>query len=323
LAALWTSTAAAQAVPGQPLDSRLTFSAGLDGTFGAASLLADTPYTQTDYFLMSADLSANYQLTDEISLSAGTGWSKYLSQGGGANEQYESRLQDTSLSFSIFPIVSDETYTGIIVTGGLSLRLPTSVFSQAEGLYTSISPSLTFIKPFGGAILVYSLGYNQNFHEYTSQTASASEFDLIARDGGVENLGADLVALDGVLPQFSIRNNFALLFNFAQVLQARVGFGFNDAWTYDNGTITQQDEFTSPYAVAGRGHRQNQSSSLGLRWLVTGDSFFGRAVVASATMSNAASPLTDDNRGLRFPFWDFESPQATRTAFSFSVSGTY
>ena len=314
--------AEAQAVPGEPLDTPFNVSIGVNNTFGAATLVSDSEFTQTDYFLTSTSASITYMATDELSFSLGGGLSKYLSRAGGINSQYEMRRQDTSLSASIFPLVV-EPNTGIITTAGVSLLLPTSDLSQAEGLYPAASLGLTLLKPVGGMILVYSFDFTKNFHAYTSQVFETTELDIIVREGGTERLGANRVAVDGVLSSFAVTNAFALIYNFHPAFQFRTSLTWSDSWTYDNGTITREDAFTSPNAVVGRGHRQTVVGSFGLRYLLVGQSFFGRGLTARFGVNTGGAPLTEDNKGVRFPFWDFENGQSSRTSISFGLGGTY
>lgn len=319
---LMASVASAQAVPGAPLSSPITTNVGVSSTFGAASLISNSEFTQTDYFLTSFSLGLNYQYNDQLSFSAGTGYSQYLTRGGGSNSQYEGRLQDTSLSVSLFPVFVEEN-TGIIASGGLGLTLPTSDLSLAQGLYTTVSPNLALIRPFGGMILVYSLGFNKNFHEATSQVLDSNELDVIARDGGAETLGAGRVAIDGVLPSFSVSNSFIFIYNFLEKFQFRTGITYIDSWTYDNGTITKDDEYVNENAVVGRGHSQTVAANFGFRWLVWGDSFFGRSVAARLQFNTAGAPKTSDNKSYRFPFWDFENGISNRTSINLGLSSTF
>jgi hypothetical protein len=319
---LLAGVASAQAVPGAPLDSPITVSAGVSGTFGAATLISDSEFTQTDLFLLNTSLGLNYQYNDSLSFSAGTGFSQFLTRAGGQNSQFEGRLQDVSLSASLFPVFVEEN-TGIIVSGGLDLTLPTSDLSLAEGLYTQAGASLTFIRPFGGLILVWGLGYSKNFHEATSVVLDANELDVLARDGGAETLGAGRVAIDGVLPSFSVSNSFIFIYNFAGRYQLRASLAYIDAWTYDNGTITQDDEFVNENAVVGRGHSQTVSGGFGFRALLWGDSFFGRSLAASIGATTGGAPKTDDNNSFRFPFWDFENGIANRTRLNLGLSATF
>ena len=316
------SEASAQAVPGEPIDAPINVSAVVQGTFGAASVLSENEYTQTDFFQLSNSLSVNWLVNPKWTVSLSGGYSKFLTRTGGINEQYEGRFQDTSLSASIFPLYVEE-YTGIIFTSGASLSFPTSDLSQQQNLYTSASGSITAIKPVGGMILVYSFGATKNFHKYTSATVDADEVDAIARNGGAEDLEANEVAIDGVLPSFGINNTFLIIYNVFPKFQLRASLSYSDSWTYDNGTITEEDEFTNENAVAGRGHSQFVSGGFGARYLLLGDSFFGRSLSARLQFTTNGQPLTDDGSGVRFPFWDFENGQANRTNVTLGFAGTF
>lgn len=320
--ALWSASVSAQAVPGQPIPTPLNVSASVTGTFGAASVLSESEYTQTDYFLISSGLSATYLINDEHTLSLSGGFSQYATRTGGINDVYEFRWQDTYLSWSMFPLYVEEN-TGIIFIAGAGVTLPTSDLSLAEGLYFSPDVSITALKPFGGMILVYAFGLSKNFHEYTSQVFDANELDVIARDGGAEQVTADRIAEPGVLTSFGMTNSFVLIYNAKPWFQFRTGLTYSDSWSYDNGTISEEDALTSPNAVVGRGHRQNVSGNFGVRFLVAGDSFFGRGLQVRLGANTSGPPLTSDNNGVRFPFWDFENGQSTRTTLSLGLSGTY
>lgn len=293
--------------------------------FGAASAISDSEFTQTDFSLLNVNLGLTY-FTPIPWLFAGvsTGFSQNLLETGGLNAQYEGRLSDTSLSISAFPLFIDKRVTGIIVSGGVDFSFPTSDLSRAEGLYTTVTPNIALIRPVGGLVIVYALSYSKNFHEATSQVLDANELDLLVRSGGADDFGANRVAIDGVLPSFSLANTFLLIGNvWPGILQARMALTFVDVWTYDNGTITSDDEFTNPNAVVGRGHRQTSIGSFGVRWLIAGSSFVGQGLVGRLQVSTAGSPLANDNESIRFPFWDFENGIASRTQITVGLGATY
>jgi hypothetical protein len=316
------ATVSQDAAKDEPFPLSVSVNAGLRS--GAASFISDSEFTQTDYLLLSTGLGLGYQITDELSVSLGGGFSKYLSDNGGQNFQNEGRLQDMSLGLGYGPIFQDEEYTGITLSGGIDFTIPVSDFSQAEGLYTSVSPSLSLSKSFGGLNLSYSLGFSKNFHEYTSATYPLDESQIIARSGGAENVKPGQVAIDGVLSEYSISNSFNLSYRFLEDFNARLGLTYGDSWTYDNGTITEADEFTNQYAVTGRGHAQSVGGSFGVGYNVPGvDSLGLQNLSLSLGSATGGAPLTADNKSLRFPFWDFESPQARYTSFSFGMAASF
>jgi hypothetical protein len=167
--------------------------------------------------------------------------------------------------------------------------------------------------------LNYSVGYSKNFHEYTSVVGDPNEIDILARNNGAENVSADLVATPGVLNSFSVSNSFGLGFGFLERFNAGLGLTFIDNWTYDNGTITTEDEFTAENAVVGRGHSQTMVGSLSLGYKPHGVDWLSTGVSATT----AGAPLASDNKSFRFPWWDFENGIAARTSVSMRVSASY
>lgn len=292
--------------------------AGVRGTFGAASVISDSEFTQTDFFLLSSNIGLVYQATSKLNLSLGTGWSQFLSRYGGTNRQFDGRPQDTNLSANFFPAFRDET-TGIIGTGGVSVTLPTSDFSRAAGLYTNVGANFTFIRSFGNLNFTYTIGGSKNFHEATSQILDADELDVLARDGGTEVIERGKVAIGGVLTEYSIFNAFGLNYRFPAGFNVNAGLTYADSWTYDNGTITERDEFTNPNAVVGRGHSQFVSGRFGGGYTIySGEYGF---LMSTLNVSTGGQPLTNDQKGIRFPFWDFENAQVSRTRVTIGLSG--
>jgi len=293
-----------------------TTSISLGGGFGAATALAESEYTQTDYFESSVGLSLSYSPIEDLSLGASIGYSKFLTDNGGSVFQREGRLSDLSLSAG-WPGWEEEN-TGIRISANASASLPTSDFSQFERRYLGVGAGVGLSKNFGGLGLSYNLGLRKNFHAYTSLVGDPNEIDLIARKDAAEVIGADLVALpEGVLSEWYIINSFSLGFAFLERYSAGLSLSYADVWSYDNGTISTNDEFVSPYAVVGRGHSQSVSGGLSL------SASINDYVGVDVSVSTGGAPLTADNKALRFPFWDFENGQAARTSVGFGVNASY
>lgn len=251
----------------------------------------------------------------DVTVSAGTGFTQFLSRGGGSQEPQEFRWSDTDLTLSrsiyTIPVVD------IGISGSLSYTIPTSRYSIATGSYGSLSPGLSFNWALGGLSLGYSIGYSYNFYEYTSTTFDPSEVDIIGRNGGTEMVASDAIAEPGVLTEHSLSNSFRVGYRFLEDFSVGMSFGFNDSWTFDNGTITQPDEYTSEYADSARGHSQGMSGALRFSYSPI------RYLSMSLSLSSAQPWKTADNKGYRFPFFDTEGPQSNRTRLGFSISGSY
>ncbi len=290
-------------------------SLNVNSSFGAATLLSNTEFTQTDYFRTGVNVGLSYNIIDELSVSTGIGYSKFLTDNGGRVFQREGRVSDVGLNFGWSGWTEENT--GISISGGGGFNFPVSTVSRTVGLVVGTSAGLSLRRSFGGLNFSYSLGGGKDFHRFTSVTLPIDDLDVIARAGGEENVGAGLVALDGVLGEWSISNSFGLSFGFLDGFSASIGLSFIDFWTYDNGTITQDDEFVNPNAVVGRGHGQAMTGSMRLGYRIA------PWLSASAAMVTNGAPLAADNRSLRFPFWDFENGQASRTSFSLGLGASY
>ena len=294
----------------------VSFSVSAGGSFGAATLLSDSQYTQTDYFASNVSVGVGYQPIEEISLSLGLGYSKYLTDDGSVYVR-EGRLSDTSLGLGWAGWTEENS--GLHFALGGSASFPTSRASQVERLYLGTGVNGSISRSFGGLSLSYSLGYSKNFHEYTSPVKDRNQVDILARNNGPENVTVDLIAEEGVLNSFSVSNSFGLGFGFLERFNAGLGLTFIDGWTYDNGTITQDDELTSENAVVGRGHSQVMVGSLSLGYRPHGVDWLSTGISATT----AGPPLASDNKSFRFPWWDFENGIASRTSLSMRVSASY
>jgi len=280
---------------------------------GIGSFVSD-PYARRSRVRYRVGADASYTIpTLDVSVGLATGFSQWLTEGGGSNTKQEFRWTDTYLSFSRGII---EGY-GMDLSAGLDFTLPTSAFSRAARLYTTISPSLIFGGDIGPMRLSYQISYSHNFHGYTSMVFDASEVDVLSRETGSEAVAADAVAIDGVLTEMDLSHSFMVRLRLHKQVSLSVNFGFSDYWTYDNGSVTQDDAFTSPFARVGRGHGQSMNGGVRLSYQPW------KYLSAALSMSSAQPWKTDDNRSYRFPFIDFESPANNFTNFGLSVMARY
>lgn len=292
----------------------------ISDTFGLGVLARDE-FTVTNANLLSFGWSFGYATPIEnLSVSLGFGLSKFTTEAGGSNQQFEARFSDISLGVSHSSIFRDEEYTGINISASTSFKIPTSEASRFQNLITRWDTGIGLSRSFGGLSLSYGFTFRKYFHTDTSVVADLQDFpiDVLARDGGVENIGEALVALDtGVLASYGFSNNLSLSYAWFEGFSTSIGFGFNDTFTYDNGTITQSDEFTNPNAVPGRGHSQVMSG-----WFDVSYAFLNY-FSASVTMSTDQLPRTADNRRVRFPFFDLETGNLENTSLTLSLAASY
>ena len=296
----------------------LSFS--LTNTVSMGALFRDS-FTVTNYDVLSFGFGASYATpVDSLSLSLSAGFSKYLTEAGGSVQQREGRFGDMRLSARYGSIFRDEEFTGINLSGSISGSIPTSEMSQFTNLRTAISTGIGLSRSFGNLSISYGFSFKKNFHRDTTVVADLDSYqlDVLSRDGGNEFISEAQVALDtGVLSSYSFSNSLSLSYGWFTGFSTSLSFSFVDSFTYDNGTITANDEFTSPNAVVGRGHSQGMSGSISASYSFL--DYFG----ASVSVSTSQQPRTADNQSIRFPFWDLETGNLSATSLSVGLSASY
>lgn len=247
-----------------------------------------------------------------------TGFSQWMSKAGGSNGKYEFRWSDTTIGLSreIWSYKSGEF--SVAFNADLSFVLPTSKASINANLYTSIVPSLAASIKLWRFSLAYGITYSYNAHKYTSVTLDPDDIDVLSRSTGNEIIDSHNIAIGGVLAEHDLANQFVLGIEcIRKVLDLSIGFAFADSWTYDNGTITSDDEFVGKHAKVGRGHSQYSQGSLVLSYKPI------KYATVSFGMVSTQPWKTADNKTLRFPWFDTESPSKNYTKFLLSATFQY
>ena len=247
-----------------------------------------------------------------------TGFSQWMSKAGGSNGKYEFRWSDTTIGLSreIWSYKSGEF--SVAFNADLSFVLPTSKASINANLYTSIVPSLAASIKLWRFSLAYGITYSYNAHKYTSVTLDPDDIDVLSRSTGNEIIDSHNIAIGGVLAEHDLANQFVLGIEcIRKVLDLSIGFAFADSWTYDNGTITSDDQFVGKHAKVGRGHSQYSQGSLVLSYKPI------KYATVSFGMVSTQPWKTADNKTLRFPWFDTESPSKNYTKFLLSATFQY
>ncbi len=279
-------------------------------------------FVENDYVARSrarydVGLSGSYTIpVIDTTLSIGTGFGQYLTEGGGSQEKYEFRWQDSSIGLSrgIWSWISENKTWGFNSSASLGFRLPTSRSSINANLYTSIKPGLRLGLKMGPVRIGYSIRYAHNFHKYTSVVLDPSDVDVLARNGGNEYISSDEIAIGGILTEMSLVNAFSVTYNFIpRTLSLTVSLAAIDSWSYDTESAAN-DEFTAAYADPGRQHRQSSSGGVTLSWIPLD------FLSVSVYMNSSQPWKTRDNANYRFPWFDFEGPANNFTRLGFNLS---
>ena len=266
------------------------------------------------------ELSGYYTIpVIDVDISLTTGFSVWMSKAGDSNGKHAFRWADSSLNLSreIWSYATDDKDFAFNLGFDLGFTLPTSQASITSKLYTQLVPSLSASIKLGKFSFSYVLSYGHNFNKYTSITMNPDEVDVLSRNAGVELINASAIAQDGVLTEIELANAFTFGYQFLDNFGLTVGLGVVDAWTYDNGTITEEDQFTSEYAHVGRGHSQFSQGIVSLSYKPA--SWVG----LSLSMVSTQPWKTADNKTLRFPWFDTVSPSKNYTKFILGASFTY
>lgn len=253
----------------------------------------------------------------DVDVHAETGFSQWLSKGGGTNGKYEFRWADSEIGFSRSIWEYKKGAFSVAFDADLSFALPTSTASINTDLYTTISPTLGATIKLANFSFEYAITYSHSFNKYTSTTLDPSDVDVLARASGNEFINADEIAIDGILTEMELLNQFVFGYKFLKNFGMKVGLGVYDAWSYDNGIITSKDEFTSPYAHVGRGHTQYSIGNIALYYVPI------KYLTLSLSMKSKQPWKTADNKTYRFPWFDTVSPSKNYTSFIFGATFVY
>jgi len=272
---------------------------------------------------MGVELSGYYTIpVIDVDISLTTGFSQWLSEGGDSNGKHAFRWADSSINlsrdiWSYSTTIMQNTKFAFNLAFDLGFTLPTSQASITSKLYTQIVPTLQAAVKFDRLSFAYTISYSHSFNKYTSLTMDPDEVDVLSRHAGVELVGSSDIAQDGVLTEIELANQFMIGVSILDNLSLNVGLGFVDAWTYDNGTITKDDEYTSEYAHVGRGHQQISQGVISLGYKPAD------WVGLNFSMVSTQPWKTADNKTLRFPWFDTVSPSKNFTKFVIGATFSY
>lgn len=272
---------------------------------------------------MVMELSGYYTIpVIDVDVSLTTGFSVWLSKAGDTNGKHGFRWADSSINFSrelwsVKTKIMNTSNLAFSINADLGFTLPTSQASITSKLYTQIVPTIALAFSIDKFSLGYSITYAHSFHKYTSIAMDPDEVDVISRTNGVELIGASAIAVDGVLTEIELANVFTVGYKFLENFGLTVGLGFVDAWTYNNGTITEADDLTNPNAHTGRGHQQHSQGIVALSYQPISWVTLGFSMVSTQPWKTA------DNKSIRFPWFDAVSPSKNYTKFMIGATFQY
>jgi len=203
---------------------------------------------------------------------------------------------------------------GISVSPYISGVVGTSLASRYANRLGVIRVGSKFGYSYKKTMLMYETRVGKNFNRFTSPTVDAGLGVAFARDQGNEDLGG-VIAIGGRNIEFSWMNRGTAMFTLPSKLYLTFDYVFVKYFTY---AADNEDGLTPENGDSGRGVRDLTQSTIDLSWQTP-----KKELLLSVGASTSQSPLTSDNSSIRFPFFDFISPNSNRTTFYLALTGTY
>ncbi len=181
-------------------------------------------------------------------------------------------LGDGSLSLSDGSIYKDE-WSGINLSGGLSLSLPISPESRHREKWTTLGTRLGLSRSFGDLSLSYSFSFNKFFHGSDTQVKNVSHAreswstscSLFTDDNSDQAYRCFSGAANA---NFSIRNSISVGYAITDHLGASYSLGISNMRKINR--YPEEDEYQSPRADNNAGGSDSFSTSIGLSYDIAG-----------------------------------------------------
>jgi hypothetical protein len=308
-----------------PMPTGLSLSVGASMSFGYSTFLIGSEFERDPSVDWSLSLGPAYLFAGGTRVSANASLSQELTLSGGADDPQTLIFGDVGLSVAR-PIYRFEK--GPILSGSLSMQLPTSEASQTETLITSLGGRLSASQPIGGFFVSVGSGFRKNFHRYTNPVREpgtgrpfVTEDGLVieeivtglTRNGGNELSGT--AYFDGESNNTSMvwSNSAMAAYQLTDALALSLMYSLSHSWTYNSYPL---DELSGVGATEGRGRNDSHGGTLSANYQATDQLGIGLG------MSTFGPTRTADDKRIRFPFFAFEGKENNMTSFSISVTYT-
>ena len=254
-------------------------------------------------------------LGHKLSAKAGWGLATHLTVPNNASGK-RTFFRDLSFKLSDGSIYKDEL-TGINLSGGLSLTLPTSKESIHAEKWSVIGTSLAFSRDFGSFNLSYNFGFTKYFYGNRTKVAMSShvrdaELAVQQADAAICSLGQDANDDDvnrchrgGPNADFSIRNGLSMGYNITEHLGFNYSVGISNRRNYN--LHPEEDGYQPGNADNDRGGSDSFSTSIDVSYDIAGQ--FGDAwtlpfsLNASAGVSTGHGVFDKAQSSIRWPLF--------------------
>lgn len=266
---------------------------------------------------MILSLSPSYKL-DDFTFSGSIAAVQWLTTAGGQGSAPWSGGATVPQEFSLLDVGLGASWKGYTVEAidlkikpSISVDLPTSRASQLQTMLFAAGGTVGLSRQFLESINL-SLSSSAIYYQYSSQQKAAPAKDIsVFRTN--ENCAGEICVPGYLNTEWIVSLGGSASFSIIDDLSASISYGLTSYF----GFSTPDDEYTSPFAVPGRGFSQLSSGTLSLSYKVN-----DYLSVGGGTYS--VQPVkTDDNSSFRFPWWNFQGAGSNWSAVRMSVTGTY
>lgn len=327
--------AIAQAPPGQQVGIksqagksqwwRNFYVSGTLGTNLGSGSFAPSDTYKNHFVSQSMQLIAGYNIWNGLFAEARWGFDlEYTQPDNSAGRRFFSR--DTTLSMGWRnPIPGMKKVVWHMFR--LNFQMPTSPQAQVSTRLLRLNFGSTFAYTIARVVTVgYIFGVAKDFHRYTSplfdQSGAVTPSVLLR-----QSARGDLDLSDGLAPipgtrnvSWQLRNMLFASVNFHKTLSLNITFGIFNAFKY----AMPDDQLTPTIPTSGGDVR---ADTVGRIDLTMGDINLQWRPVRYLQVALGAlsfqSPLTNNNAGLRVPFFNLATPNDNTTTFYLNVTGMY
>lgn len=304
----------------------LLFIADLSTSLGAGTFLVGNEFGRNPYYDYVVTLRPTWEFKDRTQLELMLSGTQELTKSDSTSKQRQFLLSDLRLGVRRRLYTFTESKTA--VSGEFFDYLPTSIASRGATMVTALEGRVSLTQPVGDFAFSLRSSFRKNFHRYTSPVVEARETGLatcLAREGGNERINALNCTAGGNNTSFVL--NHRLLASYApfEKVSFLAMYTLAHAFTYDGFDTSPDDcDPTQPAscarggvgATAGRGRRDTQIGALMATYQPA------RNLAFTLGLFTASSPRSSDDRRIRFPFFDGESPASNLTTYFLSVTLT-
>jgi hypothetical protein len=229
---------------------------------------------------------------------------------------HEFKVGDLRISAELNDLLTWDAI-GLGVSPVAALTFPTSPESRHAGKLFGMKLGVSVsAEPLPWLVVDARTSVTKNLNRYTNTVLQAEDFDLapLSRAGGAESVADGRVATGSGVTSWYATWGAGATFTVFDVLSFVIDFEMLHLFSYQQIPL---DEYSSPYAHAGRGQSDLMYGTLEVGWDV-----MDNLSLALGTLVEQ-SPLTADNTGPRFPFWDTTNGSANRQVFYLNVAGSF